>query len=263
MSGSSEQSFKSKVEKAAEGHYYIHVFRKDGKLRTSHIKLSGYRQMFVKDPEFIYAYSLRHAGRMPELVEYMTSLGFEDSAVRTYLQDAYNASNADRMAGDIHAELSSVPVVRKEVKKTMSLDEIISLKPLLDAARVSASGAKTADEIPAPSTPKATTTRSRTDLKSRVDALEEDKVLDISHYDSVRNNGIKTVKRTVKGVRRPLAASGNLSRVVFDFGRDVEIAVAALVSMGMTNEAARSSMTAAQSVKSGGDLSKVAISPRR
>lgn len=257
MSSASEQSFKTKLDKAVAGHYYIHVFRKDGKLKTSHIKLSGYSQMFVKDPEFMYVFSLRHAGKFQDLLEYMTSLSFADADVRTYLKDAYTAANHTSLLADINAELAAIPVVKKEPKREVSLTEIINLKPLLDTVR-SGKAAPT-EEMPAPSTPK--NTRNKTDLKSRLDALEEDKVLDITNFDAAKGTGIKTGKRTVKGTRRPLAATGDLNRVVFDFDKSVDVAVAALQAMGMSETAAKAAMTAAQSSKSA-SLSKIAISPR-
>jgi hypothetical protein len=259
MGASNEQVFKNKIDKAVTGHYYIHVFRKDGKLKTSHIKLSGYRQMFVKDPEFMYVYTLRHAGRQPELLEYLTEMGFADADVRTYLRDSYTAASQATLAAEIEAELAAIPVVKKEEKKSVSLNYIISLKPLLEGARTAATKTASGDDIPAPSTPKQ---RARTDLKSRLDALEEDKVIDISHYDAVKNNGIKTGKRTVKGTRRPLAATGDLHRVVFDFEKSVDVAVAALQAMGMTPEAAKAAMMSASASKPA-DLGRFAVSPRK
>jgi hypothetical protein len=259
MSSASEQSFKTKLDKAVEGHYYIHVFRKDGKLKTSHIKLSGYRQMFVKDPEFMYVFSLRHAGKSADLLEHMTNLGFAEADVRTYLKDSYTASNYVSLEADIQAELGLVPSVKKEPKRAVSLSEIIGLKPLLDTVRSSAP--KTgADDMPAPSTPK--NPRNKTDLKSRLDGLEEDKVLDISGFDTTKGKGIKTTKRTIKGTRRALAATGDLNRVVFDFEKSVDVAIAALVSMGMTETQAKNAMTSAQKAKPA-SLAKIAISPRK
>jgi hypothetical protein len=259
MSGSNEQSIGTKIQKAADGHYYIHVFRKDGSLKTSHIKLTGFKQMFEKDPEFMYVFSLRHAGKASDLLEYMTRLGFAESDVRTYMQDSYTAANATSMSANISTELNSIPVVKKESKRKVSLDEIIALKPHLDSLR---SVKAAPEEMPAPSTPKATASRSKTDLKSRLDALDEGKVLDITHYDASKNNGIKTSKRTVKGSRRPLAASGDLNRVVFDFEKSVDVALAALVSMGMTETQAKHAMSAAQ-VSKPASLAKIAISPRK
>lgn len=256
MSSASEQSFKTKLDKAVAGHYYIHVFRKDGKLKTSHIKLSGYRQMFVKDPEFMYVFSLRHAGKFQDLLEHMTSLNFAEADVRTYLKDAYTATNYEAMTRDIEAELASIPVVKKEPRREVSLNEIIGLKPLLDSVR---SKAAPTEDMPAPSTPK--NTRNKTDLKSRLDALEEDKVLDITNFDITKGTGIKTGKRTVKGTRRPLAASGDLNRVVFDFEKSTDVAIAALQAMGMSETAAKNAMAGAQSTKAA-SLSKIAISPR-
>jgi hypothetical protein len=258
MSSSSEQSFKTKLDKAVAGHYYIHVFRKDGKLKTSHIKLSGYSQMFVKDPEFMYVFSLRHAGKFQDLLEYMTSLNFAETDVRTYLKDAYTASNYTSLVADINAELSSIPSVKKEPKREVSLSEIINLKPLLDGVR-SGKAIVAAEEMPVPSTPK--NTRSKTDLKSRLDALEEDKVLDITSFDVAKGTGIKTGKRTVKGTRRPLAATGDLNRVVFDFDKSADVAIAALQAMGMTETAAKAALSNVQSSKVS-SLSKIAISPR-
>lgn len=257
MTSSAEVVFGNKIAKASAGHYYIHVFKKDEVLKTSHIKLSGYLQMFEKNPAFMYVYSLRHAGVESDLLEYMTKSGFSETDVRSQLKDSYTSSNYTLKQREISAEIANLPVVKKDEKKSVSLRYIMSLKEVLDNTK---NVKRVADDaVAAPSTPKS---RSKTDLDSRLDALPEDKVLDITHYDSATGGGIKTGKRTVKGTRRPLAVSGKLNRVVYDFAKGPDAAIAGLISMGMSQDSARAAVNAAVASKTA-DLSRVAISPRR
>jgi ribosomal protein L7/L12 len=262
MTSSAEDVFKNKITKADAGHYYIHVFKKDGAIKTSHIKLSGYKQMFEKNPQFMYVYSLRHAGVETDLVEYLTKSGFTNSdELRTLLRDSYTSLNASMMTNQIETEIAHIPVTKKDdKKKSVSLQYIISLKEVLDNTKSQVKRAAVDDAPAAPSTPK---TRSKADLDSRLDDLPEDKVLDITHYDPITDIGIKTAKRTVKGSRRPLAAAGKMSRIVCDFSKKgADNAEKALVSLGMTKDAARNAVSAAQSSKTA-SLSRIAISPRK
>jgi hypothetical protein len=242
MSSSRVEALQTKIQKASEGHYYIHVSRKDGKIKTSHIKLSGCDQMFKKDPAFMYVSSLRHAGCSTDLIEYLVDNGCDDAQVRGYLADAYTATNVHHRNAEITAEINGMPSVKKEKKDVVALGDIAKLRSVLEGFKV-ASG-KTKEEEPKMVTPKVRT--SRTDLASRLSGLEEDKVLDISNFDTNKNTGVKTTKRTTKGSRRPLAATGDLNKVVFDFNKSTDVAVAALVSMGFTVEKATSVMDAAQ-----------------
>jgi hypothetical protein len=262
MTSSAEDVFKNKITKADAGHYYIHVFKKDGAIKTSHIKLSGYKQMLEKNPQFMYVYSLRHAGVESDLVEYLTKSGFTNSdELRTLLRDSYTSANVAMMHGNIEQEIAGIPVTKKDdKKKSVSLEYIISLKEVLDNTKSQIKRTAADDAPAAPSTPK---NRGKADLDSRLDDLTEDKVLDITHYDPITDIGIKTSKRTIKGSRRPLAVSGKLSRVVCDFSKKgAENAEKALVSLGLTKDAARSAINAAQSSKTA-SLSRIAISPRK
>jgi hypothetical protein len=254
-----EQVFSKKVQKATQGHYYIHVSKDtEGNFKTSNIKLSGFRQMFEKNPQFIYTHSLRCAGTESTILEYLTSLGYSDKDVRTYLKDSYTATNVNTRLGDIETEISSIPVAPKEERKSISLDDIIRLRPLLDSVKTVSTG-KTAENG---SSAEMTSFKSkaRTDLNSRLEALEDDKVLDITHFDTAKGKGVKTTKRTVNGSRRPLASAGSLNRVVFDFSKGTDIAVQALVSMGMTLGAAETAVSTAAAAAKTLSLDKVAVS---
>ena len=254
---SAEAVFMSKIDKANNGHYYIHVSKKGDVFKTSHIKLSGYRQMFEKTPDFMYVYTLRHAGLKEDLMGYLTKAGFPEDEIRKVLSnDSYTGTNFVGKQRQIDLELANVPVVKKDEKKSISLNYIISLKEVLDKTKITKQAAD--DACAAPSTPKS---RVKNDLKSRLDGLSEDKVLDITSFDAATNGGIKTAKRTVKGTRRPLAASGDLNRVVYDYAKGNEVAEKALVFLGMTEAAARNAVKAAMNNKTA-SLSRVAISPR-
>lgn len=257
MSTPRAQALKSKIDKASEGHYYIHVFKKDGKMKTSHIKLSGYQQMFKKDPAFMYVRSLRHAGVDNDVLEYMVDNGFDNTQVRSYLRDSYSAENFEALQLEIDSELASIPHVEKEKKEAISLDRIISVKHMLESVKATAGES---NEIPAATTPKLRANKG--DLKSRLTALEDGMVLDITHFDLLKKTGIKTTKRTSKGTRRPLSSSGLLERIVYNFGKGPEVAIHALISMGMSSDEASAAYSAATTTKTA-DLSKVAIGARK
>lgn len=255
MSSPRVQALKSSIEKAAAGHYYIHIFKKDGKLKRSHIKLSGFDLMFKKDPTFLYVRSLRHAGRAEDLLEYLSENGFgDDSQNRQFLADSYSAGNCEHYLDAIQAEVDNIPVSKPKKKESMSLADIISKRTVFEGFKVS--NLKTEAEAPQMVTPKVRS--SRNDLSSRLASLDDDKVLDITHFDVAKGTGVKTTKRTAKGSRRPLSSSGELNKVVFDFNKGTDIAVAALMSMGYAADVAANILTAAQTVKNG-DLSKIAL----
>lgn len=254
MSASSAESLGNKIDKANKAHRYIHVFKKeDGTFKTSLIKLSGYQKMFKDTPTFMYARTLRHAGKSEDLLEYMGTFGYSTSEVHSYLNDSYNASNYEANLDIIEGEIATIPVEHKEKREVISLDSIISMRGLLDNFKPTVSKSK--DEIPEPSTPKVK--GARTDLKSRLEGLETDKVLDITHFDPSKGTGIKTTKRT-KGTRKPLSSVGDLNRVVFDFNKGTDIAVSALIAMGFAADRATAVVAAAQTIKPQ-PLSNIAI----
>ena len=252
------ESLKSKIEKADEGHYFIHAFKKDGAFKTSHIKLSGAVQMFKKDPAFIYVRGLRHSGHHDELLEFLMENGFEESQVRSYLADAYTAQNYEAYMSEIDTEVANISVSKKEqIREHVPLKRINEIRAALESFKMSAAAPKPKEE-PVYTTPKISQAVNRNDLKARLAALEDSKVLDVSHYDALKGTGAKTSNRTSKGTRRPLSSSGELNKVVFDFARDTQIAVNALVNMGYTTDRALQIVDAAQAVKPV-DLSGIAV----
>lgn len=254
MATSTEQVLRNKIEKAVEGHYYIHVFRKDGKLKTSHIKLSGADLMFKKDVTFMYVRSIRHAGRQDDLQEYLKENGVDASQAATVMSDCYTAHNAVAHESEIKAEIDNIPSSNKVKRDPVPLSTIIGMQSLLEGYKANMKAKK---ESPTEySTPKVRNTRN--DLKSRLENLEEGKVLDISKYDPSKGTGVKTTKATSKGSRRPICASAELNRVVFDFSLDTNIAINALVSMGYTADRASAIISAAQTTKPV-DISKIAV----
>jgi hypothetical protein len=251
----SQESLQRNIEKARNEHYYIHVTKKGDELKTSHIKLSGCELMFKKNPEFVYAFDLRHAGVPSVLLEYLVSKGVTETQAREFINGSYTATNYMSLVTEIQRELMSIPSSKKEVKKNVSLDYIISMKPHLDTARAAN---KTETEVEFTELKKA---RNKNDLESRLAVLEDEKVIDITHFDSEKKSGIKTIKRTKNGSRRSLSVSGNLSRVVYDFKSGVDAGIKALVYMGFTQDKATKIMNDANTSKVV-DLKKCVTSPQ-
>lgn len=239
----SQESLQRNIEKARAEHYYIHVCKKGDDFKTSHIKLSGCELMFRKNAEFTYAFDLRHAGTPSVLLEYLVSKGVAETQARDFLKGSYTATNYMSLINEIQRELMSIPSVKKDAKKAVPLDYIISMKPHLDSVR---SANKTETEVEFTELKKS---RNKNDLESRLAVIEDDKVLDISHFDDEKKNGIKTTKRAKNGSRRTLANSGNLSRVVYDFKNGVDAGVKALVYLGYTQDKATKIMNDASAVK--------------
>jgi hypothetical protein len=252
-----EQVFSKKVEKASAEHSYIHITKDaTGKFKTSSIKLRGFRQMFERDSHFVYVPALRCAGREELVFEYLTSLSYDEKDVRKYMSDVYSASNCNARLRDIEGEIQSVPTQPKAEKKSVSLDDIIRMRPLLDNVKfVSAKG----EETESASELKTFKAKSKTDLTSRLDSLDADKVLDITGFNPETNTGLSNKKRTTGGSRRPLAAAGLLNRVVFDFNKGTEVAVKALIHLGMSKTASEKAVNEAVSSIKTVSLDKIAV----
>jgi hypothetical protein len=265
MSVSRAQDFKSRLEKATTGNYYVYVSKKDGKFRTTQLRISGAEKMFAKVNDFIYCNSLRICGVRTEVHEYLVSppYRFEESQVVNFLKNSYSVSSSATQKAEMDAEISRISANRSSMKKTdLSLDNIINIAKAVNETK------KNRPTTPVPSTPKPAPPKvSPKDLKARVAALPKEKVLDFSSFDATKKIGIKTVNATSRSNKHPLASSekSDLNRVVFDFSKDKSIAVAALVSFGYSEEKATTIVnSAAKSATSTSDLSKVATtSPKR
>lgn len=269
MSTSRAQDFKSRIEKATAGHYYIYVSKNNDKFRTSQLRLSGAEKMFEKHPDFIYCSSLRICGSQAVVHDYLVSPPnrFEESQVTNFLKHSYSVSCSPSLKAEMQAEIErdNSSVSRSSLSRgNLTLGSIISLgNAVSENKKNQRVAAAAAPATPKPAAPKAT----QKDLKSRVAALPKDKVLDVTGFDATKNTGIKTVNASSRSVKRPLAASekSDLHRVVFDFSKDKSIAVSALMTFGYSEEKATSLVNnAAKAATSTVDLNKIAtVSPKK
>jgi len=251
MAASNKQiQIKNKILKANDGHYYIHVSKKEDKFHCSNIKLSNCYKMFA-DPSFIYVKSLRHAGHYETLFEYFKANGFDENTIRTELSNFYCRENFESLRTVIEAEIAEIPKGKK-VEKGVSLDDIVKLNEEIKGFKMP----NPDDDVPVPRTPRPKT--SRKDLKARLDNLEEDKVLDITGFDIAKGTGIKTVRRPLKTTKKFLSSTGELNKIIFDFNKELDIAAAALISLGFSAEVAKNALEAAQITKSI-DLGSIAL----
>lgn len=251
MAASNKQlQIKNKIVKAGEGHYYIHISKKDDKFHSTNIKLGGCYKMFA-DPSFIYVKSLRHAGHYETLFEYFKVNGFDETTINTELSNFYCRENFESLREVIEAEIAAIPKAKK-ADKGVSLDEIVKMNEEIKGFKMT----NPDDDVPVPRTPRPKT--SKKDLKARLDNLEEDKVLDISGFDIAKGTGIKTVKRPLKTTKKFLSSTGELNKIIFDFNKELDIAAAALISLGFSAEVAKNALEAAQITKNL-DLSSIAL----
>jgi hypothetical protein len=264
MSASRAQDFKSRLEKATAGNYYVCVAKKDGKFRTTQLRISGAEKMFAKNPEFIYCNALRICGIRSEVHDYLVSppYRFEESQVVNFLKNSYSATASAAVKAEMEAEIARNSVSRSSMKTTVTLDNII------DIAKAVKETKKNPPATPVPSTPKPVAPKAGPkDLKARVAALPKEKVIDFTSYNPEKKIGIKTVNASSRSSKHPLATSekSDLRRVVFDFSKDKSIAIAALMSFGYSEEKATAIVNAAsKAATSTSDLSKVATtSPKR
>lgn len=250
------RDLKAKIEKADKGQYYISLSRKDGKFKSSHVKVSGAEKMFEKDPEYIYVRPLRHAGNREDLQAFLIGAGFDATQVNTYLQDSYSASNFEKMQKEYLKEVSKLPssAPRARIQRAaVTMDQIISIGKKLEDFKVETKSARS----PVPCSPRASA-GGKADLKSRLAALTEDKVLDITQFDPTRKVGFKSIPRPVRGMKKSVGNTVDLKRIVYDFSNPVENGIAALVFLGFSEEKATKVMRDPNHTKPV-DLSTIAI----
>jgi len=229
----------AKIKKADAGHYYINIFQKDGKFKSTHIKLTGAEKMFQKDPHFVYVRSIRHAGNRTDLHAYLTAAGFKESDIKAHLNDSYTNDNFAKMQKEYQKELGKAPVMSPRAKvsrQDLSTDYILRLGKAMEGFKFENKPRATS---PVPVTPKPAATGGKMDLKTRLSSLSEDKVLDISSFDAEKKSGIKTVKKPTKSLnRKNVGNTADLKKIYFDFSKPVENGIAALVFLGFTQERA-------------------------
>lgn len=244
---------KSKIEKADKGHYYLSVLRKGDDFKTAQVKLRGAIRMFDKDRDFIYVRPLRLAGHRSEIHAFLSSSGFDDKQIKTYLDDAYTNSNFEKMYSEYEKEIAKIPsAVRKT--RTTSINQIVSLKKSLEGFKLES---KNSVRSPVPGTPKLSAAGGKADLKTRLSLLRDDKVMEITSFDSIKKNGIKTINKPIKGTKQAVGNTQDLKRIYYDFAKPIENGVAALVHLGFSQEKATKIMKDPSHTKS--DLSSIAL----
>jgi hypothetical protein len=237
MSNIQNRDLKSKIEKANLGHYYINVARSGDKFKFTHIKLTGAEKMFDRDSNFVYCRPLRHSGNREVLKEYFLSIGSKESDIKTYLSDIYAANNFVKMINEYNREIAKMPPTthKEKIKQTkLTLDFIISSGKQLKELREENARAPT----PVARSPTAAASGGPQNLKTRVNSLEEDKVLDITGFNPEKNNGIKTIKKPSRGNKMAVGNTPILKRVYYDFTKPVENGIAALIFLKFNKEKA-------------------------
>lgn len=265
MAATKELHLKNKIEKAAASHSYIHVIKKDGKFHTTSIKLSGCLRMFNKDPDFLYIYSVRHAGHLPDIVDYFVENGFaDDDKLTEYLNQHYSAYNFEENRLRIQEEIEEIPKAEKVEIPDVSFTDMKQMKKSLVGVRHIFAKAVKGDSSspPTPTTPVTPKGKGlKLDTRSRLETLEEGRALDVTGYNVVKGTGIKTIKRTTTGktLKRPLSSTGDLSKIYFDFSKaGNDVAIAALIHLGFSSENARIAVEAAQ-VNRSCDISTIVL----
>jgi hypothetical protein len=253
------RDLKVKIDKADKGHYYINVSQKDGKFKTTHVKLSGAEKMFSKDSDFVYVRPLRHAGNNKEVHAYLVGAGFDEAQVKKYMTDSYTANNFTKMINEYNREMARAPQPAPKAKQeriAVSMDYILSTSKALEGFKLEAKPKAT---TPTPHTPKPNAAGGKADLKTRLSSLGEEKVLDLSSFDAEKKVGIKTIKRpTVKSSKHAVGNTVDLKRIFYDFSKSVDAGIAALVFLGYNQEKATKIMRDPNHTKAA-DLSSVAL----
>lgn len=248
------RDLKTKVDKADRGHYYIQVVKRDGKFKFSHVKLSSAENMFAKNSDFVYVRPLRHAGIHSDVHEYLSSAGFDEAQIKKYMSDCYTAKNFVKMLNEYNREMSKIPVSVPRERTRVSMDYILSCsKPIQEFKLDHPNKASS----PVPTTPKITAAGGKADLKTRLAALTEDKVIDITSFDAEKKKGIKTIRRPLKGTKHAVGNTNDLKRVYYDFATPLTNGVAALVFLGFNQEKATKIMNDSHAKHT--DLSSVAV----
>jgi hypothetical protein len=232
------RDLKTKIEKADRGHYYIQVVNRDGKFKTSHVRLGSAENMFTKHSDYVYVRPLRHSGSHTDVHSYLSFAGFDETQIKKYMNDSYTSKNFIKMLNEYNREMSKIPVAprreRMESSK-ISMDYIISYsKPLSEFKMDHHNKASS----PVPSTPKITAGGGKVDMKTRLASLTDDKVIDITQFDTEKKKGIKTIRRPSKGTKHAVGNTNDLKRVFYDFSTPLTNGINALVFLGFNQEKA-------------------------
>jgi hypothetical protein len=251
-------NFISKVQSAVNGYTYVQIVKKDGKFKSSMVKLSGYVNTMSKDPNYIYIPKYRHSGNKDDLIEYLCNVGFEESIVLSEIENAYTINNYEENLEKIDNEILISNEARKVKSKFSSLEEVIQSGQLLKNKKISDKTSEEMSDYRSPRTPKVK--QPAVNIRQRLENIDDYKFLDISLYNPVTRAGVNTCKSAARGTRRYLSDEGELNRVIFDFTRDPKIAVQFLIHNGYKEEDANEIVEKANNVQLATDLSKIIYS---
>ena len=220
---------KSKIENAANNHYYINVTKVDDAFKFGSTKLSNYIANMSKDNGFIYLPTHRLCGNYKIVNEYLSLIDSNVEAVTEIMASAYTIHNYKDNESAIALEIASIP---KKGKKDLPSMESIIIKGALMKANKSMMNAK--DIIPTPTTPREQANLK--DLKVKLYSLEDGQALDITGFNPETKTGTRRVKRTIKGNQKSLGSTPELNRIVFANTIDGELAVKFLTAIGKSHD---------------------------
>jgi hypothetical protein len=220
-------AIKSKIDNAANNHYYINITDKDGMFKLGSAKLSSYVTNMSKDNGFIYMPTLRMCGNYKIVTNYLHQIDSNSETINHHMATAYTIHNYMSRKTEIDDEISNIPKNIKNTKNKVTLESIIFTGTLLKANKIMMAGK---DTIPEPSTPKEAPNQK--DLKVKLHSLEDGMALDITTFDVVTKTGTRRVKRTNKGSQKSLGTSPELNRIVFAKTINEEIAIKFLQTIG-------------------------------
>ncbi len=234
---------KSKIENAANNHYYINVTKVDDSFKFGTTKISSYITNMTKDNGFIYLPTHRLCGNYKIVKEYLSLIDSNETAISEIIASAYTIHNYKQREAEIALEIASIP---KKGKKDLPSMESIIIKGALMKANKSMMNTK--DVIPTPSTPREQANLK--DLKVKLYSLEDGQALDISGFNPETKTGTRRVKRTSKGNQKSLGTTPELNRIVFANTINEDIAVKFLTAIGKGHEDAVKIVQAAMSPSS-------------
>jgi len=231
MATASFDAFKSKIDNAANNHYYIHITKSDGMFKLGSVKLSSYVTHMTKDNGFIYMPTLRVCGNYKTVTEYLTQIDSNEETITHHMSTAYTIHNYASRESEIAEEISRIPKSIKNAKGKLSLESIIFTGTLIKANKMMMNAK---DVIPEPTTPKEASNLK--DLKVKLYSLEDGMALDITSFNPETKTGARRVKRTIKGNQKSLGTTPELNRIVFANTINKELAVKFLQCIGKSHD---------------------------
>lgn len=226
------EALKSKIESAANGHYYLHVSKSaSGEFKLTTVRISNYVNSMTKDNGFIYMPSHRLCGNFKVVSDYLRHMNADEDSIARFMSTAYTIHNYASRENEIKAEIAQIPKASKSKQDLPSIESIIFKGAILKANRVISNGK---DFIPEPSTPKEPANTK--DLKVKLHSLEDGQALDITNFDPVNKTGTRRVKRTIKGQQKSLGSTPELNRIVFAKEINEDLAVKFLQAIGKSKD---------------------------